>query len=92
MYYVICYDITDDRIRTKASKLLDGHGKRVQNSVFECADLTEKQLLKIMDKLDRLIDHETDSVRLYRQCKGCLAQFDLIGVGGKPELAASGYY
>lgn len=92
MYYVICYDITDDRIRTKASKLLEGHGKRVQKSVFECADLTEKQLLRLQDKLDRLIDHETDSVRFYRQCKGCLPQFDLVGVGGKPEQAASGYY
>lgn len=92
MYYVICYDVTEDRIRAKVSKLLEGHGLRVQKSVFECSDLTERQLLRLMDKLDRLIDHTTDNVRLYRQCKGCLAQFDLVGIGKKSELAASGYY
>ena len=92
MFYIICYDIVDDRIRAKASKLLEGHGQRVQKSVFECTQLTEKQMLRLMDQLDRLMDHETDSVRLYRQCKGCLAQFDLVGMGNKPQLAASGYY
>lgn len=92
MFYVICYDITDDRLRTKAAKLVQGHGKRVQKSVFECADLSEQQLLRLLDKLDRLIDHETDSVRCYRQCKGCLTQFDLVGEGERPRLAVSGYY
>lgn len=92
MYYLISYDISDDRIRTKAGKMLQGYGRRVQKSVFECPDLTERQLLKLQDQLDRLVDHETDSVRLYRQCKGCLAQFDLIGTGERPERAASGYY
>ena len=92
MYYLISYDISSDRFRTKAAKLLQGYGRRVQKSVFECPNLTEKQLLKILGRLDRLIDHETDSVRFYRQCKGCLAQFDIVGSGEQPEKAASGYY
>lgn len=92
MYYLISYDISDDRFRTKASKLLQGYGRRVQKSVFECPNLTERQLLRIQGELDRLIDHETDSVRFYRQCKGCLAQFELVGSGEQPEKAASGYY
>jgi CRISPR-associated protein Cas2 len=35
MMYLITYDLTDDRARTKVAKLLEGHGyERLQYSVF----------------------------------------------------------
>ncbi len=86
MFYIICYDITDDRLRYRVVKLLKGHGQRVQKSVFECAELTEKQLFKLQDKFDRLIDMTTDSVRFYRQCRACLRDFEICGPGEKPEM------
>jgi CRISPR-associated protein Cas2 len=34
--YLISYDIEDDHDRLQVSRLLEGFGKRVQKSVFEC--------------------------------------------------------
>ena len=36
MQYVICYDISEDKIRCKVSKYLEGVARRVQYSVFVC--------------------------------------------------------
>ena len=35
MFYVICYDIPDNRRRNQLAKELKGFGTRVQYSVFE---------------------------------------------------------
>jgi CRISPR-associated protein Cas2 len=34
--YIIAYDITDDRERLRVSRVLDGYGQRVQDSVYQC--------------------------------------------------------
>ncbi|NET61636.1 MAG: CRISPR-associated endonuclease Cas2 [Symploca sp. SIO2E6] len=36
LLYVVAYDIPDDKRCKKVSDLLEGYGKRVQYSVFEC--------------------------------------------------------
>ena len=36
MLVLIVYDIPDNKRRTKLSKFLEGYGRRVQKSVFEC--------------------------------------------------------
>lgn len=86
MFYLVCFDISDDRVRTRVAKALKGFGHRVQKSVFECPDLTEKQLLKLKDRLEGLIDETTDSVRYYRQCQGCLPQCEMSGIGERPKV------
>lgn len=85
-FYVVCFDISDDRIRSRVVKVLKGYGYRVQKSVFECPRLTEKQLLTLMDRLERLIDHTTDTIRYYRQCRACLDDFEHTGVGTPPDI------
>ena len=40
------------------------YGHRVQNSVFECV-LTEAQFIVLREKLKKLIDNSTDSIRFY---------------------------
>lgn len=85
-FYVVCFDISDDRTRYRVAKVLKGYGYRVQKSVFECPQLTEKQLLTLMDRLERLIDRTTDTVRYYRQCRACLDDFEQTGVGRPPEV------
>ncbi|BDV00428.1 hypothetical protein TDMWS_05130 [Thermodesulfomicrobium sp. WS] len=91
MFYVICYDIAEDRARTKAAKLLDGYGRRVQKSVYECEHMSERQLLRLLDKLERLLDHTSDSVRCYRLCRSCLTDFEGLGIGEPPRLRSSAY-
>lgn len=86
MYYVVCFDITDNRVRYRVVKVLKGCGRRVQKSVFECPDLNEHRLLRLQKKLDDLIDHGSDSVRYYRLCRACVAEVEWIG-GGEPPAA-----
>lgn len=49
----------------RVAKLCEGHGLRVQKSVFEVVT-DDKALLQLLDRLDDIIDTDTDSVRLYR--------------------------
>jgi len=92
MFYIIAYDIAEDRVRTKAAKVLDGYGRRVQKSVYECSNLTEAKLLHLLAKLEKIIDHTTDSVRCYHLCRGCLARFEGRGMGDPPQIRTSGYF
>lgn len=49
----------------RVAKLCEGHGLRVQKSVFEIVT-DNKTLLQLLDHLDTVIDTDTDSIRLYR--------------------------
>ncbi len=86
MFYVVCYDIIDDQTRNKVAKIIKGFGYRVQKSVFECPDLSEKRLLKLKDKIERQIDSTQDSVRFYRQCRACLKDYEQAGIGEEPSM------
>ena len=79
-FYVISYDISDDRKRYKVEKLLKDYGKRVQKSVFECI-ITEAELLKIKRKVEKIIDFNTDSVRFYFLCTRCRNNIEVSGLG-----------
>ncbi len=85
MFLVICFDISDDRIRYRVAKALKGVGYRVQKSVFECPSVTEKQFLKLQERFEALIDHEQDSVRYYVLCRNCLREVEWTGAGEKPQ-------
>lgn len=69
MMVLISYDVattTDGgkaRLR-KVAKECQNHAQRVQNSVFE-ANLDYSSFLKLKDRLIKLMDPETDSLRFY---------------------------
>ena len=88
MFYLVCFDISDDRIRYRAVKVLKENGVRVQKSVFECATLTEEQFLKLKRRLDDLIDHTQDTVRYYYLCRQCLPKVEFTGTGERPIVVA----
>lgn len=78
--YVISYDISNDRLRNKLAKLLEGHGRRVQYSVFECR-LTEKQFSALYEKIVCLLsDTGEDGIRIYKLCGKCENNIRTIGV------------
>jgi len=85
MFYVVCFDIVDDRIRYRVVKVLKAYGYRVQKSVFECPGVTEEQFLKMRTAIEKLIDHLDDSVRYYYLNRSCLEKFEFDGIGEKPE-------
>ena len=80
MRYVIAYDISDDDRRTRLAHLLEGHGRRVQYSVFEC-QLGERELLRLRRDMLRVIDPSTDSIRIYGLCGRCRAALEVLGTG-----------
>lgn len=64
LLYVITYDIACNRRRQKVSDLLEGYGRRVQESVFECV-LSRIKYRELQQKLKRHINDTEDSVRFY---------------------------
>jgi CRISPR-associated protein Cas2 len=66
---LITYDVSTvtsagrRRLRQAAKACLD-YGQRVQNSVFECL-VDPGQLVSVRDRLLKIIDPETDSLRIY---------------------------
>lgn len=62
--WVIAYDSPSNKRRRKLAQLLEGHGVRVQWSVFECR-LRPGEISVLKQRLARLIQHDADSVRLW---------------------------
>ena len=86
MFFVVCFDIVDDRARARAAKVLKEYGQRVQKSVFECSLLTEEKFLKLKNRLEDLIDNSEDTVRYYFLCKACLDKMEFSGIGEAPDI------
>lgn len=61
---LVIYDIIDNKRRLKMVKCLESYGVRVQKSAFE-AFLSKKKYEKLVLEAQSLIDHETDSLRIY---------------------------
>lgn len=80
--YLIAYDITDTKKRTKVAELLEGYGERVNFSVFECL-LTKSVLEKVIEEIEQLIHLKHDSVKIYFVCKECYSKS--ITLGKKPN-------
>jgi CRISPR-associated protein Cas2 len=78
--YVIAYDISVDKRRTKVHNTLCGYGAWTQFSLFECW-LTGRQFVELRAKLARHVVASEDSVRFYPLCGGC--QKKVITVGGE---------
>jgi CRISPR-associated protein Cas2 len=78
MLYLIAYDISSDRRRTKVHKTLSGFGHWTQYSLFECY-LSEKEYLQLRTRLDKILAESSDSVRFYPLCASCIAKVETVG-------------
>jgi len=77
MLYLVTYDIDDDKIRNKISKILEGFGVRVQESVFEC-NLNKEEYDKLLKRLTKF-SRENFNIRIYPLCKDCYSK--AVGIG-----------
>lgn len=70
MIVIIAYDIADHRRRRKFADTLSEIGWRLQESVFECrlVDTSPEDLSRV---LRRMINTDTDTVHMFRQCRTC---------------------
>jgi len=87
-FYVITYDIPSDKRRKKVSDLLEGYGRRVQYSVFECV-LTSKKFEELKDRLAKRVNLSEDSIRFYPLTGQTLGQVTLWGGVPLTEMPGS---
>ena len=64
---------TDDLRRSRLVKIIEKFGVRVNYSVFECM-LTDIQLRKLREKLDKLMLPSEDSIIYYPLCLDCYSK------------------
>lgn len=62
-HYLISYDVSDDKRRTRLFKLLEGEGDHAQYSVFFC-DLSDTEYVRVHAKITEIIHHDEDQVLL----------------------------
>lgn len=79
MFYVVSYDIPDDKKRNHVAKTLLDFGTRVQYSVFECI-MDDDGVKRLIARLSDLVSDE-DSVRLYALCAKCENAALVLGTG-----------
>ena len=80
MFVLVSYDIVDNKRRFKVANTLKNYGTRVQYSVFECI-LEANRIKKMVEEVNKIIDMEKDSVRIYQLCDGCLKKTQVCGMG-----------
>ena len=64
MLVLVTYDIPDNKRRTKLATFLEGYGRRVQKSVFECF-MGLGEMKKLKAQVEKRIQLPEDDVRLY---------------------------
>lgn len=78
-FYLVVYDIVDNRKRYRLVETLKDYGFRVQKSVFECR-LSKKQYREMRLKLEKIVDLKQDSLIIYPLCSVCRQGRRILGV------------
>lgn len=79
-FWVVVYDLSDDRRRARLHETLLGFGTPVQYSVFECW-LKPKDAKKMQAAVRKIIRPRTDHVRFYTLCASCAAKVTTSAAG-----------
>jgi CRISPR-associated endonuclease Cas2 len=69
MHWLVCFDVQDDRTRSRISRYLETVGVRVQGSVFEVVlrkESHKNRLVKALRKIISECDEAGADVRFYR--------------------------
>ena len=64
MLVLVVYDIPNNKRRLKLANFLEGRGRRVQESVFECFMALDK-MPNLLAGVEKLVLATEDNVRLY---------------------------
>ena len=87
-HYLMTYDISDDKRRTKVYKTLLGAGDHVQYSVFFC-DLNDAELASLRKKLRPLLNSKEDQlliVDLGVATASLIEGIEALGRGDEPAV------
>lgn len=89
MLVVVVYDIADDKRRLKLANFLEGYGRRVQESVFECF-LSLREMRDLHQKVLNLVKLPDDNVRFYWLSPDAVSRVLTIG-SSPPEEPPEAY-
>lgn len=73
LFYVVSYDVANNKRRCQVSTMLEKVGLRVNYSVFECM-LTERQLAELSEQITKVIKLKEDTVIFYPLCVNCFSK------------------
>ena len=79
-FWVVVYDISVDKRRTKLHNALLDFGTPVQYSVFECW-LTPKEVKRMKARINKIIRPQKDHVRYYYLCAACAERVETTRAG-----------
>lgn len=81
MLVLVVYDVSDDQRRNRLATFLEGYGRRVQYSVFECfLDLAEMR--KLHQLVAARVNEGEDNVRFYWISADALSR--VLTIGSEP--------
>lgn len=80
MFWIVSYDIVDDKRRYKVSQILESYGTRAQYSVFEC-EISDRQQMSLMGALKEVIDVDEDDIRFYPMNAADIERVKTLGKG-----------
>jgi len=89
MLVLVVYDIPEDKRRTKLSNFLEGYGRRVQYSVFECF-LSLEEMRQLFEKTKKLVKPSEDNVRFYWISQEAVSR--VLTIGSEEPTALPKYY
>lgn len=81
MLVLVVYDVPDDKRRNRLATFLEGYGRRVQYSVFECF-LNLVEMRKLHQLVAKRVNEDEDNVRFYWISEEALSQ--VLTIGSKP--------
>lgn len=89
MLVLIVYDIPDDKRRLKLANFLEGYGRRVQYSVFECF-ISLDEMRQLHQAVKKRVKTTEDNVRFYWIAQEAVSRILTIG-SSLPELPPNAY-
>lgn len=89
MLVLVVYDIPDNKRRTKLAKFLEGYGKRVQLSVFECF-LSLEEMKQLYQQIHKRVKPAEDNVRFYWISQKSVSR--ILTIGGEQPQPPPKYY
>ncbi len=88
MRYIICYDISENPVRTRIAKYLESIAWRIQHSVFTCEG-SEVKMHVIKKRLLELVESaEEPRLVIAPLCSACESKLWQIGEAKESERAA----
>jgi CRISPR-associated endonuclease Cas2 len=86
-YWIICYDISEDRVRDQIHRYLVANAEAVQESVFELACRSVADFDRIWQDLLRLLG-DAGAIRAYRSSASLLRASRVAG-SAAPKLRSA---